>query len=83
VWSAHYERKDIFGIAAARPLGLQLEEGAVRRARWFSGLIVEPNGFSEQGSRIHSLGLNAGVLLESRSFGIVQFQLSYSRKLSP
>jgi outer membrane protein assembly factor BamA len=83
VWSAHYERKDIFGIGVARPLGLQLDEGAVRRARWFSGLIGEPNGFNAEGSKIHSLGLNAGVLLETRSFGIVQFQLSYSRKLSP
>jgi outer membrane protein assembly factor BamA len=83
IWSAHYERKDVFGLAVARPLGVQSDDGDVRRARWFSGLIVEPNGFSDQGAKLHSVGLNAGVLLETRTFGIVQFQLSYSRKLNP
>src|SRR5262249_3519108 len=81
VFSAHWERKEIFGLGVAHPFGPQYGEGAVRRARWFSGLTLAPNAFDSRNSEQRNLGVNAGVVLETRAYGIVKFQLSYSKKI--
>jgi outer membrane protein assembly factor BamA len=88
VWTAYYQSDDIVGIGFARPIAPSFRADAPRRGRWFSGVSfggfsIAPNVFDDRGPQGRNVGLNAGVLLETRAFGIVQFQLSYSRKLSP
>jgi outer membrane protein assembly factor BamA len=82
VLTAHYQSDDIFGVSIARPIA-RFDGDAVSRARWFSGLLITPDGFDDQGVQIRSLGLNTGILLETRALGIVRLQLSYSRKFDP
>ena len=55
----------------------------MRRGRWFLGTRVEPNGFSKEGESIRAFAVNSGVLLETKTFGIVQFTLSYTKAFRP
>lgn len=82
VWNAYYQNDDIFGIGFARPLAPEFAEGALRRGRWFVGTRITPNGFTKSGNAIRDIGANAGILLETRQLGIVQFSVFYSRVLS-
>ncbi|HEY6922261.1 MAG TPA: hypothetical protein VI653_02245 [Steroidobacteraceae bacterium] len=46
---------------------------STRRARWYFGPALAWYGFNANGSRLYEAGVRAGVRLETKSFGIVNF----------
>ena len=83
VLSASFQSDDTFGVGFARPLSPPLAPvDSVRRGRWFTGLVIAPSGFDAQGTRLRSLGVTTGILLETTGLGIVRLQLSYSKELN-
>jgi outer membrane protein assembly factor BamA len=59
----------------ARPFHLEQHFDNVRRARWYATPFFRPLYIEADGTRISEVGLSAGVLLETRSFGIVNLSL--------
>ena len=83
VWTAEYQKENIFGLSMAVPLSPDLMSNGIQRGRWFAGASIEPNGFTKAGDAIRAIGANVGVRLETQKFGIVELSLSYSTDFTP
>jgi hypothetical protein len=83
ILTGEYQEEDTFGLLFARPLVPAFAANDVRRGRWFVSASLAPNGFSSSGARIKAAGANGGIVFETKSFGIVELFVSYSRDLTP
>lgn len=65
-----------FGFRVARSLPVGGESGDIRRGRWFVGAFTAPSAYTPDGHIVQNATLRAGVLLETRRFGIVRFTIA-------
>jgi outer membrane protein assembly factor BamA len=82
VWTAEYQKEDTFGLMFARPFVPHIATEDIRRGRWFLSTSIVPSGYNPNGAHIRTLGANAGVVLETKSFGIVELFVSYSEDVN-
>lgn len=75
IWSLQLQTPNGLSVEIARPLPRLEELAGIRRGRWSLQYGVGQAGYTPDGRRIRTLGLRAGVLFETSSFGIVNLYL--------